>query len=138
MFAVRALNRVLCPWCIADGRAAQMFDAQFTDVWWRVPDDVSGEVTEEVLRRTPGFSGWQQEHWLHHCGDAAEFQGAVGSEELAEFPDAVTDLRSQLTGGWSAREVDVYLRALSRKGQPTGYLFRCRHCRTHLAYSDST
>jgi uncharacterized protein CbrC (UPF0167 family) len=22
---------------------------------------------EEITRRTPGFSAWQQDHWLYHC-----------------------------------------------------------------------
>ncbi|PWU59122.1 hypothetical protein DLE60_18120 [Micromonospora globispora] len=139
VYAVEELARVLCPWCIANGQAASMFDAQFTDADWRVPEDVPADVTEVVLRRTPGFDGWQQEQWLHHCGDAAEFHGCVGAGELAAFPEAVEHLRSDLTGhGWPADQVEWYLQALSKDGQPTAYLFRCRHCGTHLAYSDST
>ncbi|WP_410816238.1 CbrC family protein [Micromonospora sp. 050-3] len=57
VYAVAELARALCPWCIADGQAAAMFDAQFTDASWRVPDDVPADVTEVVLRRTPGFVG---------------------------------------------------------------------------------
>jgi uncharacterized protein CbrC (UPF0167 family) len=138
VYSVHSLRNALCPWCIADGRAAQLFDAQFTDVGWQ-PGDVAAAVTEEVLRRTPGFSGWQQEVWLDHCGDAAEFHGRVGATELVAFPDALELLRSELSSQpWSAANVDAYLQALSKDGQPTGYLFRCRHCRTHLAYADST
>lgn len=139
VYSVHTVPKTLCPWCIADGRASEMFDAQFTDVCWQVPTDVDAAVTEEVLRRTPGFSGWQQEQWLNHCGDAAEFHGPVGAEELVAFPDAREVLRAELSGGpWSAAVVEGYLHALSRHGQPTAYLFRCRHCRMYLAYSDST
>ncbi|MEV4384686.1 CbrC family protein [Micromonospora sp. NPDC049580] len=139
VFAVEELDRALCPWCIADGRAAAMFDAQFTDVSWRVPDDVPADVTEVVLRRTPGFVGWQQEQWLHHCRDAAEFHGSVGANELAAFPDALEHLRLELAGsGWSDDDKDWYLQALSKDGPVTAYLFRCRHCGSYLAYSDST
>ena len=62
------------------------------------------------------------------------------AEELAAFPDAVECLRLEVLawGGWSAEQVDGYLRSLSRDGQPTAYLFRCRHCKAHLAYSDFT
>jgi uncharacterized protein len=111
-----------------------MFDAEFTDA----PGEVGAEVTDEVLHRTPGFTGWQQERWLHHCNDAAEFHGPAGAEELAPFPDAVECLRLEVLewGGWSAEQVDGYLQSLSKDGQPTAYLFRCRHCETHLAYSD--
>lgn len=116
-----------------------MFDAQFTDAHWRVPEEVPSDVMEVVLRRTPGFAGWQQERWLHHCADAAEFQGEVGAPELADFPDAVDHLRLEMAGsGWSAEDKDWYLQSLSKDGPVTAFLFRCRHCGTHLAYSDST
>jgi uncharacterized protein len=75
VFAVEELVEAICPWCIADGTAAERFDAEFTDVGSYVPEDVPPEVLEEIARRTPGFSGWQQEHWLYHCGDGAAFEG---------------------------------------------------------------
>jgi len=75
VYAVEELADGICPWCIADGTAAERFDAEFTDVGTHVPDDVPREVLEQIARRTPGFSGWQQEHWLYHCGDGAAFEG---------------------------------------------------------------
>jgi uncharacterized protein len=101
VYAAEELAGALCPWCIADGTAAQKFDAEFTDAGAAVPDDVPQEVLEELAHRTPGFSGWQQEHWLYHCGDGAAFVG------LAD-----------------------------RRDGATAFLFRCRHCGRHLAYSD--
>src|SRR5271169_6720784 len=78
----------ICPWCIADGSARQKFGVEFTDKagiggnqWERVPE----EVVEEVAFRTPGFAGWQQERWYTHCGDAAEFLGAMGRQELEQM-----------------------------------------------------
>jgi uncharacterized protein len=75
VYAVEELVESFCPWCIADGTAAERFDAEFTDVGSYVPDDVPPEVLDEIAHRTPGFSGWQQEHWLYHCGDGAAFEG---------------------------------------------------------------
>jgi len=139
VYAVDELDHRLCVWCIADGSAAAKYDAQFTDTNWRVPQDVPADVTDIVLRQTPGFAGWQQETWMHHCGDAAEFHGLAGADELASFPDALEYLRSQFRGsGWSDADVNRYLHALDKEGQPTAYLFRCRHCHTYLAYSDAT
>lgn len=133
------LRDVLCPWCVADGTAAARFEAEFTDVGWGVPDDVPRAVTEQVGTRTPGFSGWQQEHWLYHCGDATAFLGVVGRKELAPYPDALEGLRHEHDEyGWAAEEVEEYLANLDKEGEPTAYLFRCRHCSTHLAYSDFT
>ncbi|MGH3347144.1 MAG: CbrC family protein [Nocardioides sp.] len=62
----------VCPWCIADGSAARYFDAEFTTVDG-APAGISDDVVDEILHRTPGFAGWQQETWLFHCADAAEF-----------------------------------------------------------------
>ncbi|MFG1869738.1 CbrC family protein [Micromonospora arborensis] len=99
VYAVEEVGRRLCPWCIVDGRAAAMFDAQFTDAHWRIP----------------------------------------GARELANFPDALDQLRLEMAGsGWSAEEKEWYLQAISKDGPVTAFLFRCRHCGTHLAYSDST
>src|SRR5260221_6696437 len=82
VYSEEDLVNCLCPWCIADGTAHERFNASFTDeegigdygVW----DEVSDSVVETVAFRTPGFSGWQQEKWWTHCGDAAAFVGIVG------------------------------------------------------------
>jgi uncharacterized protein CbrC (UPF0167 family) len=87
-----------------------------------VPDGVPEEVIEAVSKRTPGFGGWQQEHWLYHCNDGAAFLGRTGGEELGSYPEAIELLRRE--------------GALDQDGEATAYLFRCRHCGTYLAYSD--
>jgi uncharacterized protein CbrC (UPF0167 family) len=38
--------------------------------------------------------------------------------------------------GWPPEQLDEYLHALDKDGEATAYLFRCRHCGAHLAYSD--
>ncbi len=40
------------------------------------------------------------------------------------------------TPGFS-EQVEQHLAALDKDDSPTAYLFRCRHCGQHLAYSDS-
>jgi uncharacterized protein CbrC (UPF0167 family) len=89
VYAVEELADLICPWCIADGTAHEKFDAQFVDVdgvggygdWQIVPF----ETVNDVAFRTPGFSGWQQERWFTHCGDAGEFLGPAGIKELGNF-----------------------------------------------------
>jgi uncharacterized protein CbrC (UPF0167 family) len=131
------LTNCLCPWCISDGSAAKKYDAHFTDVGWGVPDDVPQSAVEHIAARTPGFSGWQQEHWLYHCSDGAAFLGRTGWEELQPYPDAVESLRHEHDDlPLPADEVEEYLRGLSKDGEATAYLFRCRRCARHLAYSD--
>lgn len=139
---VEDLDECLCPWCIADGSAHEQFEAEFTD-----PDEVGAthrgwdavplEVIQEVVQRTPGFIGWQQEQWWSHCGDAAEFHGAAGHDEaLAAGKDFLDALRED-TGIESDEEWDEYLSALSLEHGPTAYLFRCRHCGKFGGYSDT-
>jgi len=135
VFAVEELVDELCPWCIADGSAADRFDATFTDAY-DVPDDVPESVVQEVLTRTPGFNGWQQEHWLFHCSDAAAFVGRVGYDDLRGLPDAVEVLLAENAQFWSPEQCEDYVRHLDADGEATGYLFRCLRCGTHLAYSD--
>jgi uncharacterized protein CbrC (UPF0167 family) len=130
VYAVSDLDEQLCLWCIADGSAAERFDATFTDDS-QAPDGVATGIVEQVTTRTPGFSGWQQERWLYHCDDGTAFLGLAGWEELQAFPDALASLRVE-----SADMREDYLRALDKDGSPTAYLFRCRHCGTHVAYSD--
>lgn len=70
VFAVGELEASLCPWCIADGSAAQKLDASFADDQPLFDDGVASSVIEDVTRRTPGFNSWQQDRWLSHCGEA--------------------------------------------------------------------
>lgn len=134
VYAVEELTDGLCPWCIGDGSAAARFDAIFTDDA-PVPDDVPAGVVEAVTKRSPGFGGWQQEHWLYHCGDGAAFLGRAGWPELQSCPDALEALRREHDGlGLTPELVEEYLRGLDKKGSPSAYLFRCRHCGTHLAF----
>ena len=115
-----------CPRCIADGSFAARFDAEFTDA---APlANLDADVIDEVTRRTPGYSGWQQEQWMTHCDDAAAFLGPVGYRELLGHPQALEQLTLDMG--------DDDVQRMSRGGSPTGYLFRCRHCGVELANWD--
>jgi uncharacterized protein CbrC (UPF0167 family) len=98
-------------------------------------ENVPAAVVDEVAHRTPGFSGWQQERWWTHCGDAAAFLGPAGFEEVEAFGSRTIDrLRRDL--GWQpGPQWDEFLRALDRQGQPTAYLFRCLKCSEVGGYS---
>ena len=127
----------LCPWCIADGRAAERFDATYNDVF--PPSGIADAIVDTIAKRTPGFTGWQSERWLFHCGDGAMFLGLAGARELRGDEQALASLRAKLAEyRWTEQEIGDYLDALDRDGQPVAYLFECRSCSAHLAYSDST
>jgi uncharacterized protein CbrC (UPF0167 family) len=95
----------------------------------------SKEIEEEVAFRTPGFASWQQEHWYTHCGDAAEFLGPMGKEELEQTgTEAIEVVREE--SGKQGADWQYYFSKLDRKFTATAYLFRCRHCGRLGGYSD--
>lgn len=138
IYSLRADEPTICDECIASGRAADEWDAAFTDLGGDEWDDVSHEVKDEVLRRTAGFTGWQQPQWQAHCSDAMVFLGPAGHEDLESFgPDAVASMRAELASwGWDQSEADDFVQTLSREGMPTAYVFRCRHCPEFRVYAD--
>ncbi|MFG2825965.1 CbrC family protein [Streptomyces sp. NPDC048434] len=100
-------------------------------------DDVPIEVFSAVDRQTPGFVAWQETQWFFHCGDGAAFLGRAGAAELAAHPEVLEMLRQEASaGGRPPEQVERYLGSLDKDGRPTAYLFRCRVCAAHLAYSD--
>jgi uncharacterized protein CbrC (UPF0167 family) len=121
------LNESVCPWCIADGTAAERFDAFFLNVD-EAPDDVPRDLLLRLERTTPGFLAWQDPQWMFHCGDGAAYLGMVDGNELAAHPEAFDMLREEYD--------EDELRSLRKDGDASAYLFRCRHCGTHLAYVD--
>jgi uncharacterized protein len=127
-----------CPACISDGSFARAHDASFTDE--EPLEDLDLEVADEILHRTPGFTGWQQERWLTHHDDGMAYHGPVGYSELGAHPDALADIRAELIelGGDTSGWLDEYLQALSRDRPPSAYLFRCLTCGLESAYSDTT
>jgi uncharacterized protein CbrC (UPF0167 family) len=67
----------VCPWCIADGSAAERFDAIFID--GHFCDDqfnyieLSPELDTAVFARTIGFATFNPVAWWVHCGQPAEY-----------------------------------------------------------------
>lgn len=130
----------VCPWCIASGKAHAKFGGEFIDPaaiggfgrWDSVPPD----VILEIAYRTPGFSGWTEERWWSHCGDAAEFLGPGGRAEVEALgPEASQALQAE--AGLNDQEWARRLSLLDRAHGPTAYLFRCRRCQRLGGYTDA-
>src|SRR4051812_17448690 len=140
VYAIEEYDKSICPWCIADGSAHEKFDASFQDdagvggggAWDEAPE----EVVEEVAFRTPGFSGWQQEQWWTHCGDAAQFLGRAGHAELeAAGLEAIAAIQES-TGLDDGEEWEEFFAALDKDSSPTAYLFKCSTCGQLGGYQD--
>lgn len=128
VYAEEDLKDALCPWCIADGSAAEEFDAEFSDGEPLAAANVPDEIVEEVTRRTPGYTSWQQEEWLACCRDACEFHGDASLDDLQSLQG---DSLALALIDWNWRDVDwlPFLQTYKPGGNPAVYKFVCRHCR---------
>jgi uncharacterized protein CbrC (UPF0167 family) len=139
VYAVEEYEAEICPWCIADGSANARLGASFTDdesLFGDGSGEVPQAVVDEVSRRTPGFSGWQQEQWWTHCGDAAQFLGRIGHAELvAAGAQAIAAIQDS-AGLDDGPEWAHFFTALDKDGSPSAYLFRCAHCGELGGYQD--
>ena len=130
-YAIDDIN-YLCPNCIASGAAAKKFDGDFQDDCCLEPKVLDAEKVDELIHRTPGYSGWQQEYWRSHCGDFCAFIGYVGAAELKALGvlDEVLD-----DPQWSEEEKDL-IKTSVNGGSLQCYLFKCLHCGKHMVWMD--
>ncbi|MBQ3937125.1 MAG: CbrC family protein [Ruminococcus sp.] len=124
----------LCPQCIADGSAAERFGGEFQDSAsvGEVSDDAK---LDELIHRTPGYIGWQQEYWYAHCDDFCEFVGYVGWKELAEM-GIDGEIEQSYDKDINMFDLEDVKNDMADGGGMQGYLFRCLHCGRHFLYVD--
>ena len=123
----------LCPECISNGSAAAKFDGEFQDP--TNLDQVSDpQKLDELVHRTPGYCGWQQEYWLAHCDDYCAFVGYVQWNDLVQMgvDKEVEETYRKDVCYYDFQEVKEGL----SDGWMAGYLFKCLHCGKHLIYVD--
>ena len=122
----------LCPECIASGEAARKYDGSFQDDC-SVDDGVENPAQlDELIHRTPGYSGWQQEYWRAHCGDYCAYLGHVGARELR----ALGVLEEVLDDSMWDDEQKKMIQESVNGGHLQCYLFQCLHCGKHLVWMD--
>ena len=136
----------ICPWCVADGSAADKFAGSFNDAMGIEgtefgEEDADGEVKvtwtlaeadiTQLCKHTPAYSSWQQGQWLVCCAKPCAFIAYADSAMLAPI--------------WSEIEADVLAHgipvALVREhlrvdGDLAGYLFQCVDCGKHRLHLD--
>lgn len=133
----------VCPWCVDNGRAAEMWNATFQDRMvtggTSAQETLSPKIYDEVMKRTPGYSSWQGNDWLFSNNDAMIFLGdAIGKELLKENNPrkiaTVLSTLSELGDQWTAE----HLKTLVHGGQPSVYVFYDRQNDSYHAYQDFT
>ncbi|MDY4573420.1 MAG: CbrC family protein [Intestinibacter sp.] len=112
---------VLCPKCIASGRAAEELEGQFIDD--ACVDEIEDEEKlEELIYKTPSYTAEQEAYWLAHCDDYCAFMGEVTWEEIQNMGiEYVLDELEE----YDPEEVKE---ALDGESDMAGYLFKCLHC----------
>lgn len=122
----------LCPQCIASGEAARKFNGSFQDDL-SLDDGVDdAEKLDELIHRTPGYSGWQQEYWRAHCGDYCAYLGNVGARELRALGVLEEVLDDSM---WDDEQKEMIQESVNG-GHLQCYLFQCLHCGKHLVWMD--
>jgi uncharacterized protein len=127
IYTVEKIQGRICPWCIADGTAAQKYNATFSDRHPLARARLSETIIDEVTRRTPGYISWQQEVWLACCNDACAFHGDATAQDLQELTGDDLEqflFTNEITRNEWARIVKNYRPA----GSISLYKFICRHC----------
>ena len=128
IYACSAGVEDVCPWCIADGSAAQEYDVTFSCADPLTLAGVPFAVVDEVTRRTPGYTSWQQDEWLCCCGDACEFHGDPTRAHLAALPEPLEEVISMTN--WTPDEWAGFVRNYLPGKMSVGiYHFICRHCK---------
>ena len=65
-------REMVCLECISDGSASNKWDASFGGLM-QDREKISKEIIDELEKRTPDYSSWQDSVWLTHCDDSVNF-----------------------------------------------------------------
>ncbi|PVY36128.1 CbrC family protein [Pontibacter virosus] len=125
----------ICPWCIKDGSAAKKYDGEFQDAA-SCEDVEKEEYLVELTTRTPGYSGWQQERWLSHCGDFCALKGYVGWQEIKPLKEELAKDLDVIKSDYDLTQEQLE-EHLVNNGSMQGYLFECLHCGKHRLTVDA-
>ena len=132
-FSVEEIEGI-CPWCIADGSAAKKYDGEFQDA--HSCEEVDQEAyVDELIYRTPGYTGWQQEYWLSHCGDFCSIIDYVGWDEIKHLEVELKDDIEKICEDYHLTYQE-FKDTLEVGGDLQGYLFKCNCCKQHRLHAD--
>ncbi|WP_418360248.1 CbrC family protein [Sphingobacterium detergens] len=139
-FYSRETPEYICPWCIADGKAAEKYDGEFNDycgIEDVSPDpndpkpNIAQELLFEITNRTPSYISWQQEAWLTHCNEPCAF---IDYADVDTINPLLEELHDDIENNGYPPE---FIRtALSKEGSLVGYLFQCVKCGQYRLHVD--
>ncbi|AOZ90705.1 hypothetical protein BK049_13765 [Bacillus xiamenensis] len=92
---------------------------------------------DELIFRTPGYHGWQQEYWLSHCGDFCAIVQYVGWKEIEHLEEELSEDIEEICSGGNVTKENLK-QWLVNGGDLQGYLFQCVHCKKHRLHIDAS
>jgi len=137
MYAEEDIENI-CPWCISEGLAAKKFDGFFSDRSPLLEAGISQEIIDEVCKRTPGYSSWQQEVWQSHCDDACTFHGDAKKEELLALDGEALEEFLKVERINKPEIWKEILEYYEEGGNPAIYKFVCTKCSKVIYTMDFT
>ncbi|WP_417763018.1 CbrC family protein [Shewanella sp.] len=121
----------LCPWCIADGRAAQQFDLTFIDEFSMEQLGDSAKDAE-LMQRTPNyFYLAMNDSWPHHCGDYCRVVPTTEITATAAVAAHQQQLQADITRVCQENDLteDEFNALIAQDDAPFAVqLFQCCHC----------
>ncbi|HYD00201.1 MAG TPA: CbrC family protein [Phycisphaerales bacterium] len=131
-------DRLVCPWCIADGSAAAtglFFNDSSTQSIGPGTARMTAADAALVEQRTPGFTTWQDNHWCACCDRACIYLGEADAEDLkGRWSQAVPSLFADCN--WPPERVAETVERFERGGSPAAYIFKCQVCSKLQGYWD--
>lgn len=131
----------ICPWCIADGKAAKIYDGSFNDYCGiegvspdpnNPPPTIEKSLLLEITDKTPSYTSWQQEQWLTHCNEPCAFIGYADSKIIEPI---LEELNEDIERNWGFDSEHIK-NHLTTDGHLVGYLFQCTKCKQHRLHVD--
>jgi uncharacterized protein CbrC (UPF0167 family) len=123
----RQRPEVICPWCIADGSAAEKFSGSFAEGCSLDNIGLDDSILVELSTRNPGYISWQDMDWRACCGDACEFHGDETRAYLLGLDEAGLETLSKETE-FTRDDLRDIIPHYQPGGSPAFYRFLCRHC----------
>lgn len=131
----------ICPWCIANGKAAEKFNGEFNDYCGIEgvspnPNDsipaIPKELLTEITDKTPSYTSWQQEVWLTHCNEPCTFIDYADTETIKPYLEELKEDIDAINQNYGVNMMEY----LTKDGGVVGYLFQCVKCGKHRLHID--
>lgn len=126
----------VCPWCIANGLAANKWPAFFNSIH-NVPSGVPKTVLDIISYQTPGYENWQDHSWLFSATDALVFVGEViGANLISEVNNHKIEACMNALSELKFDRMIDNLKHVEIGGSPAIYLFQDKDTGAYRAYAD--